>query len=161
MLQAVIGQSLNKFTPLQLACYTSALANKGTRYEATLLSRVVSWDYQDLIEESKPVVASTLEISEKALAALDQGMRMTGSIGTAEQYLKDYPIAIAWHRSVAGHHLHRFVLRLRPRLVRALRPGGRPGDRHRRLHRARLAGRQSGERLHPDPGRLFLQLHQI
>ena len=30
-----------------------------------------------------------------ALAALDQGMRMTGSIGTAEQYLKDYPIAIA------------------------------------------------------------------
>ena len=71
------------------------LANKGTRYEATLLSRVVSWDYQDLIEESKPVVASTLEISEKALNALDQGMRMTASIGTAEQYLKDYPIPIA------------------------------------------------------------------
>ena len=42
VLQAVIGQSLNKFTPLQLACYASALANKGTRYEATLLSRVVS-----------------------------------------------------------------------------------------------------------------------
>lgn len=95
VLQAVIGQSLNKFTPLQLACYASALANKGTRYEATLLSRVVSWDYQDLIEESKPVVASTLEISEKALNALDQGMRMTASIGTAEQYLKDYPIPIA------------------------------------------------------------------
>ena len=95
VLQAVIGQSLNKFTPLQLACYASALANKGTRYEATLLSRVVSWDYQDLIEESKPVVASTLEISEKALNALDQGMRMTASIGTAEQYLRDYPIPIA------------------------------------------------------------------
>ena len=95
VLQAVIGQSLNKFTPLQLACYASALANKGTRYEATLLSRVVSWDYQNLIKESQPVVASTLEISEKALAALDQGMRMTCSIGTAEQYLKDYPIAIA------------------------------------------------------------------
>ena len=95
VLQAVIGQSLNKFTPLQLACYASALANKGTRYEATLLSRVVSWDYQDLIKESKPVVASTLEISEKALAALDQGMRMTASIGTAEQYLRDYPIPIA------------------------------------------------------------------
>ena len=95
VLQAVIGQSLNKFTPLQLACYASALANKGTRYEATLLSRVVSWDYQDLIVESRPVVASTLEISEKALNALDQGMRMTGTIGTAEQYLKDYPIPIA------------------------------------------------------------------
>ena len=62
---------------------------------ATLLSRVVSWDYQDLIEEHTPTVASTLEISEKALAALDQGMRMTGTIGTAEQYLRDYPIPIA------------------------------------------------------------------
>ena len=40
VLQAVIGQSLNKFTPLQLACYASALANKGTRYEATLMSRI-------------------------------------------------------------------------------------------------------------------------
>ena len=59
------------------------------------MSRVVSWDYQDLIEESKPVVASTLNISEKALAALDQGMRMTATIGTAEQYLRDYPIPIA------------------------------------------------------------------
>ena len=85
MRQAVIGQSLNKFTPLQLACYTSALANKGTRYEATLLSRVVSWDYQDLIEEHTPTVASTLEISEKALAELEQGKSMNGSIGTAEQ----------------------------------------------------------------------------
>ena len=95
VLQAVIGQSLNKFSPLQLACYTSALANKGTRYEATLLSRVVSWDYQDLIEEHKPTVASTLDISEKAMAAVDQGMRLTATLGTAEQYLKDYPITIA------------------------------------------------------------------
>lgn len=95
VLQAVIGQSLNKFSPLQLVCYTSALANKGTRYEATLLSRVISWDYQDLIEEHKPTVASTLDISEKAMTAVDQGMRLTTTLGTAEQYLKDYPITIA------------------------------------------------------------------
>ena len=95
VLQAVIGQSLNSFTPLQLACYTSALANKGTRYEATLLSRVVSWDYQELIEEHVPAIASKLEISDTALAALDQGMRMTATEGTAEQYLKNYPIAVA------------------------------------------------------------------
>ena len=39
-----------------------------------------------MIEEHTPTVASTLEISEKALAALDQGMRMTGSIGTCLLY---------------------------------------------------------------------------
>ena len=95
VLQAVIGQSLNRFTPLQLACYTSTLANRGTRYEATLLSRVVSWDYQDLIEEHKPTVASTLEISDKAMAAVDQGMRLTATLGTAEQYLANYPVTVA------------------------------------------------------------------
>lgn len=95
VLQAVIGQSINKFTPLQLACYTSTLANKGTRYQATLLSRVVSWDYQELIEEHTPTVLSEFEISDDALAAVDRGMRMTATIGTAEQYLLDYPITVA------------------------------------------------------------------
>ena len=37
----------------------------------------------------------TLDISEKAMAAVDQGMRLTATLGTAEQYLKDYPITIA------------------------------------------------------------------
>ncbi len=95
VLQAAIGQSLNKFSPLQLVCYTSTLANKGTRYEATLLSRVVSWDYQELIEEHIPTVASTFPISDTAMTAVDQGMRLTSVIGTAEQYLKDYPITLA------------------------------------------------------------------
>ena len=43
VLQAVIGQSLNRFTPMQLVCSVPALANKGTRYSATFLSRIVSW----------------------------------------------------------------------------------------------------------------------
>ena len=41
VLQAVIGQSLNRFTPMQMVCYVQALANKGTRYSATFLSRIV------------------------------------------------------------------------------------------------------------------------
>ena len=69
----------------------ATITNNGNGFVAS----VNMMDYQDQIEEHTPTVASTLEISEKALAALDQGMRMTGSIGTAEQYLKDYPIAIA------------------------------------------------------------------
>lgn len=94
ILQAVIGQSINRFTPLQMVCYTSALANGGTRYEATLLSRVISWDYQTLLLEHTPVVASQLEISDAALAAVQEGMRMTATVGTAKSYLKDYPIEV-------------------------------------------------------------------
>ena len=56
VLQAVIGQSLNRFTPMQMCSYVQALANQGTRYSATFLSRVISWDYQDLILEHAPEI---------------------------------------------------------------------------------------------------------
>lgn len=104
-LQASIGQSLNAFTPLQMACYVSALANAGTRYKATILSRVVSWDYQELIKESEPEVASRLEMDEKTLACISEGMKMTVSdySGTAYSYLHDYPIAVAAKTGTAQH----------------------------------------------------------
>ena len=104
-LQASIGQSLNSFTPLQMACYVSALANQGTRYKATLLSRVVSWDYQDLILESEPEIASQLDMDEKTVACINEGMKMTVSdySGTANSYLSDYPISIAAKTGTAQH----------------------------------------------------------
>ena len=104
-LQASIGQSLNAFTPLQMACYTAALANQGTRYKATFLSRVVSWDYQDLIAESEPEILSQLKMSDEAIACVSEGMRMTVSdySGTAFSYLNDYPIPLAAKTGTAQH----------------------------------------------------------
>ena len=103
-LQAVIGQSLNQFTPLQLACYTSTLANEGVRYKATFLRRVVSWDFQDLILESTPTALSTLDISDEAKLCVREGMKMAASTGgTASKYLADYPIAVAAKTGTAQH----------------------------------------------------------
>ena len=104
-LQASIGQSLNAFTPLQMACYTAALANQGTRYKATFLSRVVSWDYQDLIAESKPEILSQLKMSDEAIACVSEGMQMTVNdySGTAFSYLNDYPIPLAAKTGTAQH----------------------------------------------------------
>lgn len=104
-LQASIGQSLNAFTPLQMACYTAALANQGTRYKATFLSRVVSWDYQDLIAESEPEILSQLKMSDEAIACVSEGMHMTVGdySGTAFSYLNDYPIPLAAKTGTAQH----------------------------------------------------------
>lgn len=97
VLMASIGQSENKFTPLQLCCYTSALANGGTRYKATFLSRVVSGDYQKLVRENIPEVLSTCYMSEESFAAVHEGMRMTVTAdnGTAHSVFGDYPIAVS------------------------------------------------------------------
>ncbi len=95
VIQAAIGQSDNKFTPMQMASYTAAVANGGVRYRSTLLSRVVSWDYQELLAEHEPEVLSTLEMSDEAKECVTTGMRLAATKGTGAQYLKDYPIPVA------------------------------------------------------------------
>ena len=94
---AAIGQSDNRFTPIQLCSYASTLANRGTRYKATFLNRVVSSDYRSLLAESKTEVLSTLDISDDAYLAYSQGMYMVANEqrGTAYSTFKNYPIKIA------------------------------------------------------------------
>ena len=98
---ASIGQSENRFSPLQLCVYTSTLANRGTRMAATFLNRIVSNDYRELISENKPRVMSQMDISDDAYLAYTQGMRMVASYsegnltGTAYWKFISYPIAIA------------------------------------------------------------------
>ena len=94
---AAIGQSDNRFTPMQLCVYASTLANQGVRYKATFMNRVVSADYQTLLAENKPTVADRFEISPDAIAAYSAGMQMVTSDpnGTAYREFRGYPIAVA------------------------------------------------------------------
>ena len=94
-IMASIGQSDNRFTPMQLCVYTSTLANRGTRYKATFLNRVVSSDYTKLEYVNEPVVVSQLEISNDAYYAYTKGMRDVALTGTARSILKNYPIPVA------------------------------------------------------------------
>ena len=100
-----IGQSENKFTPLQLAVYTAALANRGVRYKATFLNRIISADYQELLYESRPEIASKLEISDEAYAAYTEGMRLavTADNGTCHKVFGDYDIAVCAKTGTAQH----------------------------------------------------------
>ena len=94
VIQAAIGQSDNKFTPMQLCCYVSALANEGVRYKATFLSRVVSWDHQQLIEQHQPTVLSRWNMSDEAKTCIKTGMRLAATQGTGRKYFADYPIPV-------------------------------------------------------------------
>ena len=69
-----IGQSENRFTPMQLCVYACTLANKGTRYAATFLNRVVASDYSSLIRENQPRILSDLDISDTTYRAYMEGM---------------------------------------------------------------------------------------
>lgn len=90
-----IGQADNRFTPLQLCVYASTLANRGTRYGATFMNRVVSADYRSLVEENIPKVLSTIEIKDEAYQTYLTGMKLVCTDGTAESVFGDYPISVA------------------------------------------------------------------
>lgn len=98
-----IGQSEAKFTPIQLAVYASTLANRGVRYKATFLSRVVSSDYRTLVKQNSPVVMSTLEISDEAFQTYTKGMMLVSQEGTASGTFYNYPIAVCSKTGTAQH----------------------------------------------------------
>lgn len=92
---AGIGQSENRFTPMQMCSYTSTIANRGTRYKATFLNRVVSSDYRSLVKESTPEILSTMGIKDEAYQTCLLGMKEVASNGTASGTFWDYPIQVA------------------------------------------------------------------
>ena len=93
---AAIGQSDNSFSPMQLCVYATTLANRGNRYKATFLSRVVSQDYSQALLTSEPVILSNMNISDAAYQAYREGMRMVAHEqgGTAFSTFKNYPITL-------------------------------------------------------------------
>ncbi len=92
-LQIAIGQ-LNAFTPLQLANYVATLANGGTHYRASLISKIVSYDIDTVYDESNPEVLNTITISDGTLRAVKAGMLSVTEDGTGRATLGHYPIKV-------------------------------------------------------------------
>ena len=100
-IMTAIGQSENRFSTMQLCSYVNTLANRGTRYRATFLSRIVSTDYRTLVKENQPEILSKIEICNDAYLSYTQGMRMVASYnesnryhGTAYSIFGEYPIEV-------------------------------------------------------------------
>ena len=105
-INSAIGQSENRFTPLQLCVYASTLANQGVRYRATFLNRVVSSDYSTLEVENTPEILSTLEISDATYDTLLQGMvKVSKSGGTGYTALRGTNVTVAAKTGTAEHGL--------------------------------------------------------
>ena len=87
-LQASIGQSDNRFTPLALANYAAALANGGTLYSAHILKAVDE-------DEITPTVKNKISMDDKTLDAIRQGMLYVTKKGTAKSVFSDFRVSVA------------------------------------------------------------------
>lgn len=93
-IQAAIGQSDNAFSPLQLAVYTSTIANGGTRYQARLISQVKSYSLDKIVKANEPVVMNTVDLSADVINTVKGGMLSVIDEGTGSATFRDYKIKV-------------------------------------------------------------------
>ena len=70
---SAIGQGSNNFTTLQLSRYVTAIANRGTVYNFSLINKVVDSN-GTVIEGSRTTVKNTLEFQDSTWDAVFEGM---------------------------------------------------------------------------------------
>lgn len=95
-IRTAIGQSFNNYTSAILSKYIATLANGGTRYTMHLLSSILTYD-GDTVSTYEPQIESQLDIDERNLKAVYEGMRLVtqGSRGTLRSYFTDFPVTVA------------------------------------------------------------------
>ncbi len=91
---AAIGQSDNAFTPLQLATYTSTIANNGVRYKTTLIDKVLSYNQGTVVRQNKATVVDKVKLDEEVVDSVKKGMLSVTEDGTGSRVFKDYPITV-------------------------------------------------------------------
>ncbi len=114
-----IGQGTNSYSNVQLARYVTAMANRGTVYNLSLLDKRM--DTQgNLLEDYTPEVRSQIDISDTTWNVVQRGMRRVISDGSARRLFSDMEIDIAGKTGTAeevknGHKInHAFFVSFAP-----------------------------------------------
>ena len=94
VLQTAIGQSDTLVTPLQLACYTAAIANGGVLYRPHLVKSIQAG--QGAAEITiHPEEVSRIQMTPEAYEAVTKGMRMVVTSGTARSAFEGCKVPVA------------------------------------------------------------------
>lgn len=95
VLQASIGQLDTRFTPMQMANYTSTLANRGKRMDINIIKSVESYNFDKTVLTTKPKVEHQVGGEDFVYDSITEGMVKASRIGTASAFFRDYPIDVA------------------------------------------------------------------
>ena len=92
--QSAMGQGTHSFANVQLSRYVTAIANRGTVYELSILDRACDSE-GNLIEDYTPDVYSHIDISDSTWDAVQSGMRKVISDGSARRIFANMEVGIA------------------------------------------------------------------
>lgn len=107
MLNAVIGQGLNEFSPLQMAKYISTLANGGKKVDVTIVKSIINADGTEVPREKideyanarlniEPEQDDGITLNQDYLRLVLDGMQSVTQEagGTAYNIFRDFPIKV-------------------------------------------------------------------
>lgn len=77
--RTTIGQGTNVYTPVQLARYTTTIANRGTNYNLTLLDRIIGKDGRILLKNEADVYKNLDEIKDSTWDNILKGMYLVAN----------------------------------------------------------------------------------
>lgn len=89
-----MGQGTNSYTNVQLARYVTAIANRGTVYELSLIDKISGSD-GTLIQDYTPDIFSQIDVADSTWDAVQTGMRGVVERGSAKAIFKDLEVEIA------------------------------------------------------------------
>jgi penicillin-binding protein 2 len=94
-LDAAIGQGFHSYTPLQVADYIAAVANKGFWMKPHLIKSIIDANGKVILDKN-PEIGGKLDVSEKTFEIIKKGMLgVTQPGGTAYSIFSDFPIPVA------------------------------------------------------------------
>lgn len=102
-IQSAIGQGTNNFSTVGLAKYVTAVANRGTVYNLTLLDKVTD-SLSNVLIEYKPVVYNEIEMPSSYWDAIQLGMRR---VVEGKTYFSDLAVHVAGKTGTAQENLSR------------------------------------------------------
>ena len=91
---AAIGQGFNLTTPMQLSVMLSIVANGGIKYQPYLVDSILNSD-GSLFEKPKRAEGKHIDVSQKTIDYMRQGMSATTQEGGTASYFSQLPKAIA------------------------------------------------------------------
>ena len=101
----MIGQSNNNYTTTQIARYITAVANKGTVYQETLLKEVRDSENKKVLKSYGPTIKHQIDVLSAAQwDAIHSGMRM---MAEDSNNLKDFPVPVAGKTGTAQQVINR------------------------------------------------------
>ena len=92
--RSAMGQGTNAYTNVQLSRYVTALANRGTVFELSLIEKITGSD-GTLIKDYTPNISSQLEFSDVTWDSVAEGMHSVVKSGSAKAIFADLEVDIA------------------------------------------------------------------